>query len=189
MKDKSLSEFYMMTGQFNDHNDFRKKLTQALYYGNKVVQLKNKMMAEPEEYLELVKISERVCKQFDAILLLATSVELFKLTNADGLHLNSKVLCDHPHRPISDNQLLSVSCHNLAEMKQAENLGADILLLSPVKATSSHPELSGIGWQQFSHMIEYVQCPVYALGGMKETDLDDAIQAGAQGVAVSSLWK
>ena len=74
-------------------------------------------------------------------------------------------------------------------MKLAEKFSADIILLSPVKATSSHPELEGIGWQQFSHMIKQVSCPVYALGGVQVTDLNDAKQAGAQGVAVSSLWK
>ena len=189
MINKTFPEFYMMTGKFNDHDDFRKKLSKALSEGNKVVQLKNKLTVEAAEYLELAKIAESVCLQFNATLLLAASVELFKQTNADGLHLNSQVLFEYIKRPVSNNQLLSVSCHNFEEMKYAEKLGADILLLSPVKATSSHPELEGIGWQQFSYMIKQVNCPVYALGGMKMTDLNDAVQAGAQGIAVSSFWK
>jgi 8-oxo-dGTP diphosphatase len=186
---KSLPEFYMMTGKFSDHNDFMKKLTNALSEGNKVVQLKSKHITETNEYLELARISESLCKQFNATLLLATSIDIFKQTHADGLHLNSQILFEYVKRPVSNNQLLSVSCHNLEEMKQAEKLGADILLLSPVKATTSHPELAAIGWQQFKQMINQVKCPVYALGGMKVTDLDDAKEAGAQGVAVSSLWK
>ena len=43
-------------------------------------------------------------------------------------------------------------------------------------------------WQQFEQMIAAVQCPVYALGGMLVSDLADAKQAGAQGIAVSSFW-
>jgi 8-oxo-dGTP diphosphatase len=189
MKNKLFPEFYMMTGSYNDHMDFKNKLTKVLSEHNKVVQLKNKNNAKPEEYLELANIAKSVCEQFNATLLLATSVEIFQQTNADGLHLNSKELCKHITRPISKNTLLSVSCHNLEEMKQAENLGADILLLSPINATSSHPELDAIGWLQFKQMVNLVKCPVYALGGMKETDIDEAIQAGAQGVAVSSFWK
>ncbi|MCU7834387.1 MAG: thiamine phosphate synthase [gamma proteobacterium symbiont of Taylorina sp.] len=189
MKNNTLAEFYMMTGKFSDHNDFKNKLTRTLSEGNKVVQFKSKGITESDEYLELVGIAESVCRQFNAVLLLATSVDLFQQTNADGLHLNSRVLFEYEKRPVSNEQLLSISCHTLEEMKQAEKLGADILLLSPVKATSSHPELEGIGWQKFSQMIQHVKCPVYALGGMKVTDRNDAIQAGAQGVAVSSLWK
>ena len=185
MINNTLAEFYMMTGKFSDHNDFKNKLNNALSQGDKVVQLKSKNITEADEYLELVKIAELVCRQFKATLLLETSLKLFKQTDADGLHLNSRVLYEYIKRPVLNNQLLSVSCHNLQEMQYAEKLGADILLLSPVKATSSHPELDGLGWQQFSQMIKQLKCPVYALGGMKESDIDDAKKAGAQGVAVS----
>lgn len=189
MTETLLPELYLITGSFSDHNDFIKKLTNALLEGNKLVQLKSKQITEANEYLELARISESVCKQFNATLLLAASIDVFKQTHADGLHLNSQVLFEYVKRPVSHNQLLSVSCHNLEEMKQAEKLGADMLLLSPVKSTPSHPELSGMGWQQFNQMSNQVKCPVYALGGMKLTDLDDAKNAGAQGVALSSLWR
>ena len=189
MIDNTLAEFYMMTGKFSDQNDFKNKLTDALSQGNKIIQLKNKGITGFDEYLELANIANSICLQFNAILLLATSVDIFQQTNANGLHLNSHALSDHLERPVSTNKLLSISCHTLEEMKLAEKFSADIILLSPVKATSSHPELEGIGWQQFSQIIKQVSCPVYALGGMQVTDLSDAKQAGAQGVAVSSLWK
>jgi len=190
----SLPEYYMMTGKFGDQNDFRKKLIHALSQSilsqrNMVVQFRNKNVEDPDDYIALAEIAESVCKQFNAILLLAAPVDVFNQTNADGLHLNSQVLFEYDSRPIPGTKLLSVSCHDPDEMKQAEKLGADILLLSPVKATSSHPELSGIGWQQFNQMIKNVKSPVYALGGMQASDLKDAKQAGAQGVAVSSFWK
>lgn len=120
---------------------------------------------------------------------MAASADVFEQIHADGLHLNSRGLFEYVKRPVADNKLLSVSCHNLDEMKYAQKLSADILLLSPVKATASHTELEGIGWKKFSQMIREVKCLVYALGGMKISDINDAKQAGAQGIAVSSLWK
>jgi len=189
MLSKPLPKFYMMTGKYKDSNDFKEKLTNALSEGNKVVQLKNKNSLDNNEFLELASIAKLICEQFNALLLMATSADLFKQSQADGLHLNSQVLFEYDSRPVSSEQLLSVSCHNLDEMKQAEKLGADILLLSPVKATSSHPELAAIGWEQFKQMIEQLKCPVYALGGMSITDIDNALDAGAQGIAVSSFWK
>ena len=124
MTDKSLAELYMMSGEFSDHNDFMNKLTNALAKGNKVVQLKNKNIKDGSEYLALAAIAESICKQFHATLLLATSVDVFKQTNADGLHLNSQVLFEYVKRPVSSQQLLSVSCHNLEEMQQAEAAAA-----------------------------------------------------------------
>jgi len=190
MKPESLPEFYMITGKYHDHNDFKDKLTNALARGKKIVQFRNKLITDPQEYIGLAKIAESVCQQFNAILLLAASVDSFNQTHADGLHLSSQTLFTSHSRPVSSHKLLSVSCHNLDEMKQAEKLGADILLLSPVKETSSHPGVPGIGWQQFKAMIQSLSCPVYALGGMQAADLADAKQAGAQGVAaISSFWQ
>ena len=181
---------YMITGKFNGHKEFKFKLEAALKQQNLIVQLRCKNITDQDEYFQLVKIAEPLCKSNNAILLLSTSVEVFNQTNANGIHLNSQVLNQYDHRPVAAYKLLSVSCHTLEDMKQAKQLGADILLLSPVKETSSHPGVPGIGWDQFSKMLVDVQIPVYALGGMQLSDLDDAIKAGAQGVAaISSFWK
>lgn len=184
----SLPEKYMMIGKFDNHSDFKRKLTNALSQSKKVVQFRQKSI-ETDEYIDLVKMAEPICQQFECLLLLATSADVFSQTKADGLHLNSQVLFNYDSRPVGTDQLLSISCHDLDEMKQAELLGADILMLSPVKATASHPELAGIGWSSFSQMINQVECPVYALGGMQASDMGDAKQYGAQGISVSSFWK
>jgi 8-oxo-dGTP diphosphatase len=187
---ESLPDYYMITGKFTDQAEFEHKLTAALSMERKVVQFRSKNIDDAAEYLKLAKAAEIICQNYNAPLLLATSVEVFNQTNADGLHLSSDVLFEYDSRPVSKAKLLSVSCHTLEEMKQAEALGADILLLSPVKETASHPDLPGIGWTQFHHMIQSLKCPVYALGGMKDSDLEDAKQAGAQGVAaISCFWK
>ena len=190
MQSDQIPDFYMITGKFSDHKEFESKLNNALQKGNIIVQFRNKSIQDPEEYLALAKIAKDICHRYGAILLLATSSDIYQQFNTDGLHLNSQVLFEYQSRPIPENQLLSVSCHTLEEMKQAEELGANILLLSPVKETSSHPGVPGIGWQQFNQMIAEVKCPVYALGGMQASDLNDAKTADAQGVAaISSFWK
>ena len=184
-----LPEYYMISGKFIDHEDFKNKLETALEKGDKLVQLRCKQINNPAEYLELAKTAQEICARYQAVLLLNTNVDTFNKTDADGLHLNSQALFDYDSRPIDTGKLLSVSCHNLDEMQQAEKLGADILLLSPVKETSSHPGVPGIGWTKFKQLVAQVQAPVYALGGMKVSDLDDAKAAGGQGVAaISSFW-
>ncbi len=180
---------YMITGQFSTIEDFERKLEQALISGIKIVQLRCKGLADDNDYLRLAASAENICHKYNAVLLLNTRVDVFNETHADGLHLNSQRLFEYSQRPVSADKLLSVSCHTIEEMAQAEKLGADILLLSPVKETTSHPGVAGIGWHRFKKIVENVSCPVYALGGMTVSDLDDARQAGAQGVAaISSFW-
>jgi 8-oxo-dGTP diphosphatase len=185
-----LPDYYMITGKFKDKSDFRTKLENALQHGNKIVQLRCKNIEDSNEYLELAKIAAMVCEQNDAILLLATSPDIFNQSQAAGLHLTSQTLHQYDCRPVNNDKLLSVSCHTEDDMQQASEMGANILLLSPVKATSSHPGVPGIGWDKFNNMVTRVQQPVYALGGMDIPDLVDAKKAGAQGIAaISSFWK
>jgi len=183
-----LSEKYMITGAFEDEHEFSHKLETSLKNGIRLVQLrcKNKSLSE---YEQLVKIASSLCKKYSAKLLLNTHIEMFSNSDADGLHLSSQMLNSIKTRPISDKYLLSVSCHNEIELEKAKKLKADIVLLSPVKETQSHPGVKGIGWERFKQLTLTIEAPVYALGGMSVTDLSDAKKHGAQGVAaISSFW-
>ena len=179
---------FMITGKFSDQTDFRDKLERALEASPKVVQLRCKGVSD-SEYLELARIAETVCRRHRAPLLLATTAEIFNRTDADGLHLSSDRLNGLSQRPVADHKLLSVSCHTTADLALADSLGADILLLSPVKPTSSHPELPGLGWERFREMTAGLNQPVYGLGGMQPVDVYDAQAAGTQGIAATKgFW-
>lgn len=184
-----LPDIYMITGKFDSKDDFKEKLNNALSHGRRIVQLRCKDISDSKQYLELSAIAKSICEKFNTKLLLNTTVDNFNESRADGLNLNSHAVFEYKTRPISADKLLSVSCHNEEELKQAELLGADIILLSPVKETSSHPGVPGIGWKKFNQLVETVTAPVYALGGMNISDLEDAKESGAQGIAaISSAW-
>jgi len=183
-----LPEKYMITGSFSDKEDFLLKLEVSLKKGISLVQLRCKEYSK-NEYIKLADKASTLCKSYNAKLLLNTTEEIFSDLNVDGLHLTSKMLNTIQHRPISDELLLSVSCHTDDEIKKAKQLEADIILLSPVKETMSHPGVQGIGWAQFKNLSESIDAPVYALGGMSTADLIDAKKSGAQGVAaITCFW-
>jgi 8-oxo-dGTP diphosphatase len=75
------------------------------------------------------------------------------------------------------------ACHDLVSMKQAQRIGCDAILLSPVLATETHPEARALGWEQFKNLAVQVEIPVFALGGMQAGDLMTAQQQGAYGIA------
>jgi len=183
-----LPDKYMITGSYTDIEDFLFKLEKALKNGISLVQLRCKKSSE-DEYKKLVDKAMSLCKLYNAKLLLNTTEKLFSSFNVDGLHLTSKLLNSISDRPISDSALLSVSCHTNAEIIKARQLKADIILLSPVNETMSHPGVSGIGWEKFKHLSENIESPVYALGGMSIRDLPDAKSFGAQGIAaITEFW-
>ncbi|HET7776495.1 MAG TPA: Nudix family hydrolase, partial [Azospira sp.] len=105
---------------------------------------------------------------------------------ADGIHLPASRLMALQQRP--DFPLVAASCHDPAELAQAERLDLDFAVLGPVRPTPTHPEHPGVGWERFGEWIFDCALPVYALGGMEAGLLATARQHGAQGVALMRGW-
>ncbi len=102
---------------------------------------------------------------------------------ADGLHLDSRTLAGTRERPLPGQYLVAVSGHTLEALQRGEALGADFAVLSPILATSAHPDLEPLGWEGFAAIAARLDIPVYALGGVGAGDEYEAIHAGGQGMA------
>lgn len=194
IKSLSLPDKYLITGKFNDINEFKSKLKNALDNGITLVQLrlKHDNLNNAEQLMILLKAASQLCVDANAKLLLnLPEGQLDSLDTSDvaydGIHVNSKtlsMLTERPHTP-----LFSASCHNSKELEKAVQLNADFVVLSPVNKTASHPELDGMGWQRFSTMVENLSVPAFALGGVSGDDISTAWSHGAQGVsAISAFW-
>ena len=182
-------DIYMITGAFSDQNEFERRLNNALESGIRLVQLRIKAIESDQQYLYFASLAQSMCQAYSARLLLNTTLDMFAGSAADGLHLSSQQMFEYQQRPVSDQILLSVSCHNMQQIEQARRIAADLVLISPVKQTTSHPGMASIGWQRFTELVGHINVPVYALGGMQMNDLAMAKQSGAQGIAaISSCW-
>lgn len=122
-----------------------------------------------------------------AIVLINSDIAMAHMLGADGVHLNSRQLMNSINRP--DVHWCGASCHSVEELRKAEALGLDFVVLGPVNRTASHPEVNPIGWSGFSEMIRDASLPVYALGGMNPSRLAEARGRGAHGIAMlSGAW-
>ncbi len=144
----------------------------------------------PDSYRRLASGVLEICAARDARLLLNADPELVREVGAHGAHFNSARLKARANWPRDENLLLSTVCHNLEELRLGENLGADCLLVSPVRRTLSHPNTPPLGWQGFFQLSEQARCPAYALGNLEPRHLALAWSHGAQGIAaIRGLWE
>lgn len=185
-----LPKNYMISGGFHDEHDALNRLESALEEGVRLVQLRAKQMEEAD-FMVLAKKAIALTHRYKEAKILINGKPdwLAVLPEADGLQLASTMIMALTDRPIPKNKILSISTHTEAEIAKALELNADLLLLSPVKETRSHPDLEGMGWSDFSEKIADIPVPVFALGGMKQSDVEEARRYGAQGIAaISGLW-
>jgi 8-oxo-dGTP diphosphatase len=187
----NLPRCFLITGNAQSHEQYLLRVERALIAGIRCVQLRQQDSTAPN-FFTLAKQLTLLCEKYSAKLIVNTSPQFFLTHNSEnsfaGLHLNSQELMRCESRPISQSILLGASCHNREEMAQAQKIGVDYIFLSPVAATQSHPNAKILGWEKLAALIEFSAVPVFALGGMVEAGLPQAMAAGAQGIAGISAW-
>lgn len=189
IKAVSLPDCYLITPEPGaDHCRFLRALQQVLAGGISLMQLRAKNLSAAD-FSALLPAVQQLCRQFGTRLLLNADPALVAETDADGVHLSSVRLRELSVRPLSDDRIVSASCHTLEDIRHAETLGLDFVVVSPVQQTASHPEVCPLGFAGLQQLTEQAALPVYALGGMQLSDKDAAFRHGAQGIAaISGLW-
>jgi len=169
-----------------DDDAFVATLERALERGVRAVQLRAKRGATRA----LAARVRETCARRGALALLNGDVALALELGFDGVHLPAAEAAALESRPVPSSMLLGVSCHDAPECARAQAIGADYLVIAPVRATASKPGAVPIGWEAFSALASTTQSPCYALGGVGPEDLDIARAHGAHGVAaISALWR
>lgn len=131
-----------------------------------------------------------LCRNHMATLLINNEPSLVRELHADGLHLPSYILKGLSERPISEQSLLSTSCHNKSEVAHANKIGVDFGYISPIKKPFSHDSSSTLGWEAAAELASLATFPVFALGGLNKGDTKRAGKLGFQGVSmVTALWR
>lgn len=184
-----LPEQYLVTGEFKDQQDCLHRVQNALLRGIRLIQLRAKHLSE-QEYLVLAEKILDLCQQYQAKLILNTSVENFMKSNAHGLQLTSQRLLNYSLRPIPKDKWLLASVHNDQELQHARQINVDAMVITPVLPTTTHPDAPALGWDKFEYLAKRANCPVYALGGIKVEDSACVRAYGGYGVAaIRAFWK
>lgn len=157
--------------------------------GISLVQLRAKNLSE-QDYCHCAEKALTLCHNYNAKLLVNASPEIALSIGTDGVHLNRIRLFSYSYKlNLNANLLVAASCHSIEEIQQANLIGVDFLVLSPVRITASHPEAPALGWTKFAELTKQANCPVFALGGMLKEDVSKAKAYGGQGIAaIRALW-
>lgn len=155
------------------------RLRQRLSQGLKLIQVRDRGLPEREAFARSVI---RMAHQHGAATLVGGGPPL-----GDGLHFTAAELMQLEDKPAQG--LAGASCHDPQELARAMRLQLDFAVLGPVKPTRSHPGTQVLGWDGFARIARGASIPVYAIGGLRRSDLEDAWRAGAHGVAmISGAW-
>lgn len=174
--------YAIVDGPGEDGEDFLAKIEEHANRGIEMIRLRT-FHLRSADYLALARRAANFCQELEIALLVNGSVSLSAVPGAAGLHLRSDELMSLSRRPLGSSHWVAASCHNAAQIEHAGRIGVDFVVLGPVLPTATHPDAPTLGWGNFAKLVASAPLPVFALGGLNESHLDEAKQAGAQGIA------
>ena len=150
----------------------------ALRGGANVIQLRHKSLPRGE-LLTLGRELRSVVR--DALLIVNDHVDIALLSGADGVHLGPDDLTPASARKVARGRLLiGVSASTLdAVPPEADYVGCGPAFSTPVK-----PEKKVIGPEGVAALARAVKVPVFAIGGVDESNLGQLIAAGVRRACV-----
>jgi 8-oxo-dGTP diphosphatase len=122
----------------------------------------------------------QICQKNNIKLILNIPNTKENLKFCDGYHITSKNLTNPE---IYITKIISCATHNENEIQLANQINADIITLSPVRTTTTHPNATTLGLKQAGVLAKNSNALVYFLGGMQKNDVSLAQKNNAFGVA------
>lgn len=179
-------QIHLVTDPKRARGDLARVVRAALGGGVDRVQLREKSgpaLKLYEDALEVLPIAARL----DAGVSINDRVDVALATGADGVHLAARSLPPEAARALMPpGMVLGVSVHSLEQARTAVAAGADYVTFGHVYPTSSKPGLPPRGVRELAEIVESVEVPVLAIGGITASNVREVLATGAAGIAVIS---
>ncbi|HEV8414069.1 MAG TPA: thiamine phosphate synthase [Bryobacteraceae bacterium] len=157
---------------------------QVLDGGAKILQFRHKGFLSREAFAWLEQIA-KLARATGATLVVNDRADLAKLFGA-GLHLGQDdLLPSVARRVIGPDAIVGYSTHNEAQLRAACDEPADYLALGPIFGTTTkdNPDPT-VGLDELRRLRPLSDRPLVAIGGITRANARQALQAGADSVAV-----
>lgn len=146
-----------------------------------------------DDWKMIAEETKIICRKYNAKLIVNDSVKLAKMINADGVHLGKEDMPpDEARELLGPDFIIGGTANTFEDIQRLALLKVDYIGLGPFRFTKTKTNLSPLlGLQGYLDImkeciVENIQVPVIAIGGIKNEDVKDLLATGVYGIAVSS---
>lgn len=163
------------------------QVTQAAIRGGaQMIQLRDKELSDGPFFVEALKL-RALTREAGILFIIDDRVDVALSVGADGVHLGEKDLpLEEARKLLGPEMILGASARTPYGVKRAQEAGADYLGVGAIFPTGTKDVAIFAGTERLTQLRPLVKVPILAIGGITEDNVELAIQAGADGVAVIS---
>lgn len=178
---------YLVTDRTGLTDDtFFERLELACQAGVDLVQLREKTLASGD-YFRLAQRVKMITDRYDLPLLIDDRLDIAQAVDAAGVHVGQSDLPVAVVRQIlGPDKLIGATAKTIVQADRAVREGADYLGVGAIFPTTTHVKTVRTSVDTLAAIKARVPIPVYAIGGLKPSNVAAVQPAHVDGVAVVS---
>lgn len=157
--------------------------------GSRFIQIREKELSPKQFYNEVSRAID-IAREAGTTIIVNDRVDVALASKAHGVHLGQHDLPVTAARKIlGDSVIIGLSTHNLDQAAKAAVLPVDYIAFGPIFPTATKKDLDPVvGLEKLRQIREIVgKIPLVAIGGVKLSNLNEMLAAGADSVALISV--
>jgi len=158
----------------------------AIEGGASIIQFREKEMTT-RQLVETARKMKELTEEANIPLIINDRLDVALAVDADGVHVGQDDMPATLARRLMGRKIVGVSATTVEEALQAQADGADYLGVGPIYPTGTKPDaVPPIGLARLAQIVQAVEIPVVAIGGISQGNAGEVIACGVDGVAVIS---
>lgn len=180
-----MSDIICVTNRKLCVGDFADRIKLIAKCNPEAIILREKDMDEAEYEMLAEKIM-KICVSENTVCILHNFYKTAEKLGCRAIHMPLRTFREMPAAHRSKFDIIGVSCHSVAEAKEAESLGCTYITAGHVFDTDCKKGIAGRGLEFLKNVCECTAVPVYAIGGIDSKNIDEVRKSGAAGACVMS---
>ena len=164
---------------------FEEQIARVLETGPDMLILREKDLSETD-YEKLAASVKTLCERSETQLILHSYPSVARKLGVSAIHMPLAGFTAMSEAEKAEFIVRGASVHSVEDALRAERAGATYVTAGHIYATDCKKGLPGRGLDFLKEVCVAVRIPVYAIGGIDETNADACIAAGAVGVCMMS---
>jgi thiamine-phosphate pyrophosphorylase len=138
------------------------------------------------EILEECRAIRELTRQHGVLFIVNDYVDIALLVQADGVHVGQDDLPAEAVRSLlGPDKIIGLSTHSPEQAHAAELLGVDYIGVGPIYATQTKEDVCApVGLEYLEYVVEHIQLPFVAIGGIKEHNIAEVAGRGAKTICL-----
>lgn len=180
------TDLYCITAaKYSKGRDNIQVVREMLAAGIKIIQYREKDKTLKEKYAECLEIRE-LTKAAGATFIVNDDLDLALLVKADGVHLGQDDLpVEKVRKLVGEDLIIGLSTHSPEQAEAAARQGVDYIGVGPIYPTFTKKDVcEPVGLEYLDYVVNNINLPFVAIGGIKEHNLAEVVAHGAKCVAL-----